>query len=65
MAPDMRRKGGIEDRRQRLGVRPARILTIGSRFDDDHGEYPDIDMKFGGARYQGRVQYTRKDGTPY
>ena len=46
-------------------TRPARILTIGSRLDDDHGEYPDIDMKFGGARYQGRGEYTRKDGTPY
>ena len=45
--------------------REARILTVGSRNAADHGEYPDIDMRFGGDRYSGAGRFTRKDGTPY
>lgn len=41
----------------------ALILIVGSRAEDDHGEYSDIDMKFGGARYTGGGTYTRKDGS--
>lgn len=45
----------------------ARFLVVGSRDDSDHGEYSDIDMKFGELRYrQGKKGvYQRKDGTPY
>lgn len=39
-------------------------LEVGARHPDDHGEYSDIDMKFGGRRYDGKGEYTRKDGTP-
>lgn len=42
----------------------ARILVIGSRSDADHGEYSDIDMKFGAGRYSGPASYTRKNGDP-
>jgi uncharacterized cupin superfamily protein len=44
-------------------TRDARLLTIGSRSDADHGEYPDIDMKFNPGRYSGPSRYTRKDGS--
>jgi len=45
----------------------ARFLVVGSRSDKDHGEYSDIDMKFGEQRYsQGKKGvYRHKDGTPY
>lgn len=41
------------------------LLTIGSRDDEDHGEYPDIDMIFRPGRYSGRAPFAHKDGTPY
>jgi uncharacterized cupin superfamily protein len=43
----------------------AELLVIGSRDDADHGEYPDIDLKFLPDRYSGSGGYTHKDGTPY
>jgi uncharacterized cupin superfamily protein len=46
-------------------TRPARFLVIGTRDDSDHGEYSDIDMKFGKERYAGKGVYRHKDGTPY
>jgi uncharacterized cupin superfamily protein len=45
--------------------RDVLLLTIGSRIDQDFGEYPDIDMKFLPGRYSGRGGYSRKDGTRY
>ena len=41
------------------------MLTVGSRDNSDHGEYPDIDMKFLPGRYTGGGGFTRKDGTRY
>lgn len=43
----------------------AEFLVVGSRSDEDHGEYPDIDLKFTPGRYAGGGGYCRKDGTPY
>jgi len=43
----------------------AEILTVGSRNDEDHGEYSDIDMTFMPGRYSGPGGYRHKDGTPY
>lgn len=43
----------------------ATLLVVGSRNDEDHGEYPDIDMTFGPNRYTQGGTYRRKDGTPY
>ena len=44
---------------------PASFLVVGSRNEDDHGEYPDIDMRFA-RRYTGQTSaYSHKDGTPY
>ncbi len=45
----------------------ARFLVVGSRNDKDHGEYSDIDMKFGQQRYSQGVKgvFQHKDGTPY
>jgi uncharacterized cupin superfamily protein len=40
----------------------AVLLVVGSRNDADHGEYPDIDLKF---TRSGTNPFTRKDGTPY
>jgi len=47
--------------------KPARFLVVGSRNDDDHGEYSDIDMMFAKGRYSGGKQgvFRHKDGTPY
>jgi uncharacterized cupin superfamily protein len=45
--------------------RDAVLLVVGGRNDADHGEYPDIDMKFLPGRYAGKGGYVRKDGTPY
>ena len=45
--------------------RDATFLVVGTRDNADHGEYPDIDMKFGPNRYAGKGSYTHKDGTPY
>ena len=43
----------------------ARFLVVGSRDDEDRGEYSDIDMVFGKDRYAGKGSYRLKDGTPY
>jgi uncharacterized cupin superfamily protein len=43
----------------------AEFLVVGSRSDDDHGEYSDIDMAFDAGRYSGGGGYRHKDGTPY
>lgn len=45
----------------------AVFLAVGSRSDDDHGEYSDIDLVFGKGRYTGEKSrvYRHKDGTPY
>lgn len=45
----------------------AQILVVGTRNNDDRGEYPDIDLRFGTGRYEsppGSV-FSHKDGTPY
>lgn len=49
---------------QNRSASDAVILVIGSRNDEDWGEYSDIDMKFRPGRYSGGGGYTRKDGTP-
>jgi uncharacterized cupin superfamily protein len=43
----------------------AELLVVGSRMDEDHGEYPDIDMKFAAGRYGEGGEFLHKDGTPY
>jgi uncharacterized cupin superfamily protein len=49
---------------QNRTTRDARILVVGSRIEDDHGEYSDIDMKFERNRYSGASRFVRKDGSP-
>lgn len=43
----------------------AVLLVVGTRDDEDHGEYPDIDLQFLPGRYSGSVRYAHKDGRPY
>jgi uncharacterized cupin superfamily protein len=45
----------------------ATFLVVGSRNDEDYGEYSDIDMAFGPGRYSRAKawRYQHKDGTPY
>ena len=50
---------------QNRGAHDAVLLTVGTRDDADHGEYPDIDMKFLPGRYSARGGYAHKDGTRY
>jgi uncharacterized cupin superfamily protein len=50
---------------QNRSPRDAELLIVGSRNDEDHGEYPDIDLAFTAGRYTGRGAFTHKDGSPY
>lgn len=56
-------KGGVRDGHclQNRSGAPVKLLVIGSRIDADHGEYPDIDMKF----LAGDGGFTRKNGDPF
>jgi uncharacterized cupin superfamily protein len=60
-------KGGVRDGHcfQNRSNSDVRLLVVGSRIDQDHGEYPDIDLVFMSGRYSGGGGYRRKDGTPY
>jgi len=43
----------------------AEFLVVGSRSEEDQGEYSDIDMVFTAEKYAGGSRFLRKDGTPY
>ena len=60
-------KAGVRDGHclQNRSADAAEFLVVGSRLDQDHGEYPDIDLKFTAGRYSGRGAYCHKDDTPY
>jgi uncharacterized cupin superfamily protein len=55
-------KAGIKDGHhlQNRSTRDAIVLEVGSRKEQDEGEYSDIDMRFSRAGL-----FTHKDGTPY
>ncbi|HVY86190.1 MAG TPA: cupin domain-containing protein [Caulobacterales bacterium] len=59
-------KAGVHDGHcfQNRSDKDAVILAIGTRDDEDWGEYSDIDMKFSNGRYSGKGRYTRKNGEP-
>jgi uncharacterized cupin superfamily protein len=50
---------------QNRAASDAEILVVGTRCDEDHGEYPDIDLAFTAGRYAGLGAYLHKDGSPY
>jgi len=50
---------------QNRSVEVAEFLVVGSRSNEDYGEYPDIDLIFKPGRYSGGGGYAHKDGTPY
>ena len=50
---------------QNRSLQDAELLIVGSRIDEDHGEYSDIDMVFTAGRYSGKGTYRHKDGSPY
>jgi uncharacterized cupin superfamily protein len=58
-------KAGVRDGHclQNRSSRDVLILTVGSRDNEDWGEYSDVDMKFLPGRYAGGGGYTRKDGS--
>jgi uncharacterized cupin superfamily protein len=60
-------KGGVRDGHclQNRSSHDARLLVVGSRSNEDGGEYPDIDMVFTPGRYAGKGGYHHKDGSPY
>jgi uncharacterized cupin superfamily protein len=60
-------KAGVRDGHcfQNRSSTDAVLLVVGSRNDEDHGEYPDIDMVAAPGRYSGKGSYRHKDGTPY
>ena len=41
------------------------FIAIGSRNDEDRGEYPDIDLRAAPGRYSGPIVFTDKEGRPY
>lgn len=59
-------KAGVKDGHHLVnrGGAVARLLTVGTRDDADHGEYSDIDMRFLPGRYSGGGGFTRKSGEP-
>jgi uncharacterized cupin superfamily protein len=60
-------KAGVRDGHclQNRSAAPARFLAMSNRSDQDRGEYPGLDLVFGGDRYSGRGRYLHRDGTPY
>ena len=50
---------------QNRAAAAAVFLVVGTRDDEDWGEYPDIDLAFTRGRYTGQGRYTHKDGTAY
>lgn len=50
---------------QNRSAEDVEFIVVGSRNDEDYGEYPDIDMKFVPGRYGKGGGYLHKDGTPY
>jgi uncharacterized cupin superfamily protein len=60
-------KAGVRDGHclQNRSQRDARLLVVGSRSDEDHGEYPGLDLVFAAGRYSGGGGYLHRDGTPY
>ena len=65
--PNPLRVGYAEDRPLECPDLPTTFLVVGSRNDEDYGEYSDIDMAFGPGRYSRAKSwsYQHKDGTPY
>lgn len=58
-------KAGVQDGHHFIneGATDAVLLVVGSRDDRDHGEYSDIDMRFGAGRYTATdTNYETKDG---
>ena len=60
-------KAGVRDGHclQNRSSHDAQLLIVGSRSNEDQGEYSDIDMVFMPGRYTGKGGYRRKDGSPY
>ena len=60
-------KAGVRDGHclQNRSNAPAELLVVGTRSNEDHGEYSDIDMKFTAGRYTGNGAYLHKDGSAY
>lgn len=64
-------KAGVENGHHLINksARDAVCLVVGTRDDDDTGDYPDIDMRFERSPYDDKGGpgggFTHKDGTPY
>lgn len=58
-------KAGVRDGHcfKNLSDRDVVLLVVGSRHEEDWGEYSDIDMKFLPARCSGAGGFVRKDGS--
>lgn len=50
---------------QNRSAHEATLLVVGTRHPDDHGEYPDIDLKFTAESSAHKGAYVHKDDTPY
>jgi uncharacterized cupin superfamily protein len=50
---------------QNRGRVDAQFIAIGSRDNDDFGEYSDIDLRFEPRRYTDGAVYTSRAGVPY
>jgi uncharacterized cupin superfamily protein len=50
---------------QNRSSRNAELLAVGSRHEDDFGEYPDIDLKFTASSSADKGSFVHKDGSSY
>lgn len=60
-------KAGVRDGHhlQNRSTTDALVLTVGTRDEQDWGEYPDIDMVFRRGPSGASGEYAHKDGAPY
>jgi uncharacterized cupin superfamily protein len=60
-------KAGVRDGHclQNRSTAPATLLVVGSRHEQDSGEYPDLDLRFVPEDQAPPHGYQHKDGRPY
>jgi uncharacterized cupin superfamily protein len=59
-------KAGVRDGHcfKNKSAKDAVLLAVGTRIDEDYGEYSEIDMKFTPGRYSGKgLGFVKKDGS--
>jgi len=50
---------------QNRSAAPARLLAMSNRAEEDHAEYPELDLRTTPGRCAGGARFVHRDGTPY